>query len=285
MFNITFPTDKSTIPSLIQVLIPHINTLRKHCTACETSIPYIFVADIAHLLVRNKTNQWTLVIDINVYCKNQQFRLFNCVKYGKNNPLILSTKFPFHDQLHFSTSDFLQKSLITQIEDKQIPNIYFKNKKFQFNSSVTSNPNSIIPILKNLTNIELINEHIRISSFPNIYTHINSSGNFSHLPLTCKINSIDLHEQDIEIFTTFVENIIKSDPSHQGYIHSCVRGTYNKNILFFNIGGNYRYCPKKNAHHQSNTVVIMFNTKNSTYFIRCKYIDCNNSILVWKKIQ
>lgn len=279
MFNISLPTNQSTTSNLIQVLVPHINTLRKHCTSCQLSIPYISVADVAHLLVRNKTNQWTLVIDINVYSKNQQFRLFNCVKYGKNNPLIPSITFPFHYQLNFSLSDFLQKSLITFIEDHEIPKIYFKNKKFLFDSSFTSNLNSIIPISQNFINIELINEHIANSSFPHIYTHINASQNFSHSPHTHRIHSIDSHEQEIEIFTTFVENIIKSDPSHQGYIHSCVRGTYSNNLLFFNITGNYRYCPKKKTHHKSNTVAIMINTKNATYCIRCKDAECNNTIL------
>lgn len=96
MFNITFSTDQSTIPNLIQVLVTHINTLRKHCASCQLSISYISVADVAHLLIQNKSNQWTVAIDIQVYSKNQQFRLFNCVKYGKNNPLIPSTTFAFH---------------------------------------------------------------------------------------------------------------------------------------------------------------------------------------------
>jgi len=285
MFNIIFPTDEFTIQSLIQVLVPHIKTLRKYCTSCQLSIPYISVADIAHLLVRNKTNEWTTAIDVHVYSKNQQFRLFNCVKYGKNNPLIPSTTFPFYSQSNLLLSDFLQKSLITFIEDYETPKIYFKNRKFLFSSSSSSNFDSIIPISQKFMNIELINQHITNLSFPYKDTNINTIQNVSHAPHTHTINSIDIHEQDIGIFTTFVENIIKSDPSHQGYIHSCVRGTYNNNFLFFNIAGNYRYCPKKNAHHKSNTIAIMINTKNSTYCIRCKDSQCNNSILAWKKIK
>ena len=100
-----------------------------------------------------------------------------------------------------------------------------------------------------------------------------------------KINSLDLSIDNTQIFTSFIKNIITSDPSHQDYIHSYAGGTYNKNLLFFNIAGNYRYCPKKNGHHQRNTITIMINTKNYTYCIRCKDKECNNTILSWKKIK
>lgn len=283
MFNISLPSNQSTISNLIQVLIPHIDILRKYCTSCPLSIPYVSISDVAHLLVRNKTNEWTLAIDIHVYSKNQQFRLFNCVKYGKNNPLIPSSRLPFHDELNFSTSNLLEKSLITFIENDEIPKIHLKNKTFLFNSSCINNVNSIITVPANLINIELLNEHIANSSFSNIYININSNQNSSHSPQTNKINTINLDEQDIQLFTTFVEKIIKSDPSHEGHIYSCIRGTYNHNLLFFNIAGNYRYCPKKKDHHKSNTIAIMINTKNSTYCIRCKDAQCDNTTLVWKQ--
>jgi hypothetical protein len=285
MFNINLLTNQSSISNLIQVLVPHINTLREHCTSCQLIIPYISVADIAHLLIRNKKNEWTIAIDTHVYSKNQQFRLFNCVKYGKNNPLIPSTTYPFDHQSHFLSDDLLRKSLITLIDDDQIPNIYFKNNKFQINTSFNDSPNLINLKAKNFTNIQLINEHIDNSSFLFMYTNSNPIQNFSHSPGIHNVNNIDLNQQDKEIFITFVERIIKSDPCHQGYIHSCVLGMYNKSLIFFNIAGNYRYCPKKNAHHQSNTVAIIINTKNYTYCIRCKDSDCNNTVLAWKKIQ
>ena len=138
---------------------------------------------------------------------------------------------------------------------------------------------------RNFINIESINKHINNSSFPYLYTNINASQNLSHSLHVNKINNLNLPVPDIQIFTNFVENIITSDPSHQGYIHSCLRGTYNKDLLFFNIAGNYRYCPKRNGHHQRNTVAIMINTKSRTYSIRCKDVDCNNTFLSWKKME
>jgi len=235
--------------------------------------------------VRNKKNKWTIAIDLNVYSKNQQFRLFNSVKYGKNNPLIPSGTFPFDCQSQFTTSNILQKSLISFIENDKIPTIYFKDKRFISDLSVSSYSNSNINISNNLINIKLINNHIDNLCFSKTYANVESNQKASHSSYSLQNNNIHLSDQQIQIFKTFVEKIISSDPSYQGYIHSCVPGTQNKAILFFNIGGNYRFCPKKNAHHQNNTVAIIINTKNCTYCIRCKDIDCNNSILTWKTIQ
>ncbi|CAF3951200.1 unnamed protein product [Rotaria sp. Silwood1] len=284
MFNINLSKEEcSSTSNLMHHLAPSLNTLRKNCTRCKLSIPYVSIADIAYLLVRNKTNEWTLAIDTNVYSKNQQFRLFNSVKYGKNNPLVPSSIFPFHCQSQYSSSDLLKKSLITFMEYDQISKIYFKNKKFVIDLSSVSNP--ITTLSCNFININLINQHIDPSSFCNPSTIINTDRNSANSMDVNAINKLNLSATDIEIFLNFVENIITSEPSHRGYVNSCVRGTLNKNLLFFNIAGNYRYCPKKKGHHRRNTVAIMINTKNYTYCIRCKDIECNNAILSWKKIN
>ncbi|CAF2957216.1 unnamed protein product [Rotaria sp. Silwood2] len=92
MFNTNLPIEQcSSMSNLIHLLAPYVNTLRKYCIKCKISIPYVSIADIAYLLVKNKSNEWTIAIDINVYSKHEQFRLFNSVKYGKNNPLVSST--------------------------------------------------------------------------------------------------------------------------------------------------------------------------------------------------
>jgi hypothetical protein len=103
--------------------------------------------------------------------------------------------------------------------------------------------------------------------------------NISHSLLTPVNNASDLFDQNIQMFTVFVENIIKSDSSHREYILSCLRGNYNKNILFYNIRGTNRYCPKKNAHHHRNTIAIMIDTKNIAYSIRCRDTDYDNTII------
>ncbi|CAF1671021.1 unnamed protein product [Rotaria magnacalcarata] len=280
MFNITLSSDQCNISKLIEILTPHIPTLRNHCINCQLPIPVISIADIAYLLVRNKSNKWTLAIDLNVYSKNQQFRLYNSVKHSKNNPLILSATSPFDQQPHLPFSNVLQKSLVSFIEDNKIPRIYFENKKIMLNLSTSSGSNLISTISQNFINITLINECIDNLCFTDTNNNI-----FTHSSYNQKQNNIDPSEPGMSIFISFVEKLITSDPQHQGYIYSSVRGNYNKNILFFNIGGNYRFCSYKNDHHRNNTVATMINTKAFTYTIRCKDADCDNSILIWNKVQ
>ncbi|CAF4447531.1 unnamed protein product, partial [Adineta steineri] len=55
-------------------------------------------------------------------------------------------------------------------------------------------------------------------------------------------------QPEIEQFTLFVNKLIQADQLHQGYIRSCVRGNRNTDIVFYNIGGNYRFCPRKGTH-------------------------------------
>ena len=244
MFNVNFPTEQcSTISNLINALPPHVNTLQKYCIKFETSIPFISIADIAYLLVQNIRKEWILAIDINVYSKNQQFRLFNSVKYGKNNALLPSPIFPFHSHLQYSFSDLLKKSLITFIDNDYISKTSFENNKFV--TDFSSILNSIPTLSHNFININLINEYTDCLVFCNPYTNTDRKHNLSNISHNNKINNLDIPVDDIQMFIGFIENIITCDPSHQDYIHSCVRGTYNKNLLFFNIAGNYRYRPKK----------------------------------------
>ena len=44
---------------------------------------------------------------MHVYGKNQQFRLFNGLKYGQNNPLLPCDPFPFNDEYRYSASELL----------------------------------------------------------------------------------------------------------------------------------------------------------------------------------
>ncbi|CAF3958751.1 unnamed protein product, partial [Rotaria sp. Silwood1] len=135
--------------------------------------------------------------------------------YGKNNPLIPSITFPFASSLQYSSSDILKKSLITLIEDHQIPKIYFKNKNFIIHFSPYSSSTTTIP--QNLLNIKLINDHIEHSCFLNLDTNTNTNQNSSSSLHLNKSNKLDLSIPDVQIFITFVQNIITSDPSHQGY--------------------------------------------------------------------
>ena len=160
----------------------------------------------------------------------------------EKNALLPSPIFHFHSHLQYSFSDLLKKSLITFIDNDYISKISFENNKFVIDFS--SIPNSIPTLSHNFININLINEYTDCLAFCNLYT-ILIENTICQIPHNNKINNLHIPVDDIQMFIGFIENIITCDPSHQGYIHSCVCGTYNKNLLFLNIAGNYRYCPKK----------------------------------------
>ena len=282
MFDINLVQDRSSILELIDLLSPHIFTLRNHCTSCHSFIFDIFIADIAHLLVRNKNNKWTVAIDMNVYSKNQQFRLFNCVKYGKANPLLPSIKFPFKSGDKLSDYDVLQKSIITFIESENIPKILFNTNRFLINHSILDDSVSIDSKTPSNVNIKLLNDLIGNLQSSTAHMNTDKDSNPSNIQI---FNHSCLSDNDIQTFVDFVQNMITCDSSHRGYIHSCVRGSINKNLLFFNISGEYRYCPKKQDHHQRNSVAFIIDTKNYIYRIRCKDTECDNSNLNWKKIN
>ena len=157
-------------------------------------------------------------------------------------------------------------------------------KRFLLNFPSISNPNSINTFAANRMNVELLNGHVEDVYPPSTYADVIPNTNSSQSSNIRRIQHVDLFNTDMQLFTDYVENIIKSDSSHQGYIHSCLHSIYNKNLLFFNITGNYRYCPKKKDHHQRNSVAIIINTRTHTYSIRCKDEQCDNTILIWRKM-
>lgn len=282
LFNINFDLQKRNINDLVLLLTPYINQLRKSCINCKLYDGYITIAEIAHLLVLNKRNQFTTAVDISVYSKHQQFRLFDCVKRGQMNPLTQCSNFPFDNHVQHSCWEILEKSLITHTQQSNLPIVYIKDNQFK------SKNMSIINLLEiahnTLLNLKHINEHFSNFSALNSKSISNEASCNLNTELKTTHSSTNCNN-DIQLYREFVENLIKQDRNHQGYIRSCVRGTYNADMLFFNIGGQYRYCEKKGAHHERNTTAILINTKTDTYTIRCKDPNCDNTCLIWKKIE
>ncbi|CAF1292374.1 unnamed protein product [Rotaria sordida] len=237
-FSVNFDLQKNTTIDLLLLLTPYINILRKCCTNCKLYGGYVTVSEIAHLLVLNKQNEFTTAVDVNVYSQHQQFRLFDCVKRGKMNPLVRSSNFQFHDYVESSYYEILQKSLITYIHQLNLPIISIKNNQFQW--TTMNEINLLETTHKSLLNLNHINRYF------NIFYGLNTKSISDQRPCNLTIESTTYsninHDTQVELFRPFVENLIKQDRSHQGYIRSCVRGTYNADMLFFNIGGQYRYC-------------------------------------------
>lgn len=282
-FNINLISQEYTIHDFLMLLTPHLNILRTSCIQCELFTGLVTIAEFAHLLVFNKQKQLTLAIDLNVYSKNQQFRLFESVKIGKTNPLRQSTDFPFNNS-QVSYFDILNKSLLTYIEIIDIPIIYFNKSQFEYIS--TNEKNLLSTYNNNLINFNKINIHLNTNfTIESNTTPINNISNINISSLTIPTTNIDSNNPELEQFTFFVNKLIQSDNLHQGNIRSCVRGNRNTDILFYNIDGNYRFCPRKGGYHERNTIAILIDTKNMTYAIRCKDASCDNTFLMWKIIE
>ncbi|CAF1495512.1 unnamed protein product [Rotaria magnacalcarata] len=284
-FNIPFKLQKYTTSDLIKILSPHITTLRLHCTKCYTFYSHASISEIAHLLVMNKQNQCTLAIDLNVYSKNQQFRLYDCVKQGQNNFLRQSPYFQFNQSFENSYSTLLKKSIITyNIEHLNLPVVYLENNQLKLKHTDLL----IVSLLcqHNQNMFIIINQHFESHFIFEINNTKSSfqSNRFKFPQIHKPYDYINLSQVQIEKYTFFVQKLITSDENHQGYIKSCARGTYNKDHIFFNIAANYRFCPRKGSHHKHNTIAILIDTNKQKYTIRCKDHECNNVILTWNSL-
>ena len=283
-FNINLNHERPCISDLVTILSSCIITLRTQCRKCYPSVFNVNASEISHLLVLNKQNQWTTAIDLNVYSINQQFRLFDCPKRGKNNLLHQSVQFPFEHNPRVPYFEILKRSLITYNTNlSPHPILHLDRTEFKF---IMMNPDkSSLQCDYYLKILNIINQHLNSYFIASNNLTANMKLNtVNNLQLTEK-KSIGLSDYEIQKFTVFIQKLITSDVEHNGYIHSSIRGTHNNSILFFNIRGNYRFCPQKGTHHQSNTVSILVDIKNCTYAIRCKDSECNNTFLKWNKLQ
>lgn len=249
--------------------------MRNRCANCSMDGEWISVSDIAHLLVLNKKHEWTLAVDTHVYSKNQQFRLFGCVKIGQNNALIQANDFPFQIKRKHSFNDILHASLITnsQSSTKAVVRIFHNNFIIDLNTRVFS----FIELKNFISKLTERNECLTGNSTMQNTFPLRSDQ-------SVEINKSEL-SASINCFTDFVGNLIKRDSNYEGFIRSQFTGTRNPNVLIYNIGGNYRFCPRKGSHHLRNTVCILIDKVNYTFAIRCKDSECDNSILIWNKIQ
>ncbi|CAF4969149.1 unnamed protein product, partial [Rotaria sp. Silwood1] len=243
----------------------------------------VSVADIAHLIVRKKNNQWSLSVDLHVYCKNQQFRLYDSIKIGSNNPLTITSDYPFQQTKSHCCFDILRKSLITNTASIHTSLLVLKDK-YLFHTQT--------PLRLNYESIHI--ENIIVKTYNpkdfNDFQFVKSSLFPCHKQKTKNISFI---QKQTEIFTNticnsyipFIQNIITQDNKHIGKIESFVQGNRNTNKLIFNITGNYRYCTKIAAHHKRNCTAIIIDISNNTYAIRCKDPQCDNTFLTWHDIE
>ncbi|CAF4790373.1 unnamed protein product [Rotaria magnacalcarata] len=231
------------------------------------------------------SSEYISAIDLNAYSKRQQFRLYDCVKRGQNNFLCQSTYFQFKQSFENSYGTLLKKSIITyNAEHSNLQVVYLESNQFKFKHTDTQ----IVSLLSqhNQNMFTIIKQHLEFDFMIEINNGKPSfqNNNFNFLQIDKPYDYINLRQQQVQKYTAFVQKLITSDKNHQGYIQSCVRGTYNKDHLFFNIAGNYRFCPRRGSHHKQNRIAILIDTNKQIYTIRCKDNECSNIILTWNSI-
>ena len=118
------------------LLSPHVNKLRTNCSNCILLANGVSVADIANLIVLKSNNQWSLSIDLHVYNKSQQSRLYDAAKAGLNNPLITASDYLLESTTSHCYFDILHRSLLTNInkQHNSLPTVnekYFKELNYK----------------------------------------------------------------------------------------------------------------------------------------------------------
>ena len=99
--------------------------------------------------------------------------------------------------------------------------------------------------------------------------------------IVCSQESELLNDPIFDAYIPFTNKMIIEDRNHIGKVQSCVQGNRNTNKLFFNISGDFRYCPKIKRHHKRNSIAIIVDTSNDFFAIRCKDVECDKRSLTW----
>lgn len=274
-YHIDLPCSYYSSAESLSLLSAHVQTMRIYCENCFIYKNLINASDIAHLIIINKKRMKSLAIDTHVYSTNQQFRLLGCVKYGHNNPFkqVINLKFKMVDNqvLH----EVLLRSLITNSGESPSMTIQMKNHKFQIDSTVFTSHYSQ---LKNF--ILILNRENRYNESNHTIQHKKIFSNQNSIPIQSNDNSVSIQK-----YFDFVNKLISNDLHHRGFIRSHIIGTRNRNVLIYNIGGDYRYCPRKGTHHLRNSTSILIDMLHQKFAFRCKDSECDNTILIWNDMS
>jgi hypothetical protein len=232
---------------------------------------------ILFLIDSNGFYQW--IFDLHVYNKNQQFRLYKATKFGKDNPLIPTSDFPFHglneqdDAMLMNNvtnyDSILNHALISYIENNANLLIFSHNQSKW--SLIDQHKNHIFDI--NTTNY-----------FTSLTISNTSAFETNHVQRTTTMNTTEISNKQ-DRFKSFVSKLITKTYNTNGYILSCQRGTKNHSLLFYNIGGEFRFCERLQRHHKSNNTCIIIDTFTCKYQIKCKDPECKNFKPRWKDIS
>ncbi|UJR12693.1 hypothetical protein I4U23_016867 [Adineta vaga] len=246
-----------------------------HIDFCSCIIPETKVTckNFQKLLFKNSDGLYQWIFDLNVYSNNQQFRLYQSTKFGKHNPLLPTSDFPFNP---------CNKQYDISMNNDGIDHSMLKHSLIAY----ISDDSNIVVLSYNDNKWVAMNEH------DNSITELTPSYNFADSSTIAKFtiqnNLIQATatkcKQDLsnneEYYKTFIFKLMKETYHTNGHIQSCQKGSKNRSILFFNIGGDFRFCERLQRHHKSNQTCIIIDTFTNNYQIKSyfgKEIDLDRS--------
>ena len=195
-----------------------------------------------------------------------------------NNPLLPISDFPLNKQ--FERHQVVTNNNINYDSILNHALISYANKKIDF-ITFSYNQNKWFVSKQDKTHLlELFTtNHFKPLTLTNQLSLTNNKIN-----TTTSINPIEISEKNTH-FTNFVLKIIKQKYHTNGYIQSFKQGNKNQSILFYNIGGSFRFCERLQRHHKSNQTCIIIDTLTHKYQIKCKDPDCKDFKPPWKDIS
>ena len=181
------------------------------------------------------------------YSRNQQMTLYECVKYDSDHPLTLSNQHPFDIRKTYTHGEMRRKSMITNVSTLRVPIVKQTKDHTLVISSLPARSNRDSEARTCAVPFEHPgSEHLRLySSKPSASSCI------------CIDHVSTNAGDDWSAYINLINGWINSEPSDDGSILSIVKGNKNSNKLFFNLFGNYRYCPRKGCHHLHSSVAFI----------------------------
>ena len=122
-----------------------------------------------------------------------------------------------------------------------------------------------------------------INYFKSLIMPKTSSFESTAIQIPTTISRMDISNKE-KNYEYFISKLITQIYHSNGYVQSRQPGTKISFLIFYNIGGDFRYCERLERHHQSNGTCIIIDTCTNKYQIKCKDPDCRNFKPSWKNI-
>ncbi|KAJ3442478.1 DNA-directed primase / polymerase protein [Anaeramoeba flamelloides] len=230
--------------------------------------------NLKQLLVHSDNDNQTPFIDLSVYSKNRNFRLFGNSKFGKSNFFKVSklNKFQFKNK-----KDFLYFSLVSNAESNSSTRILKFSKNFKINALnkiQTQNVNE-----KEITNrktktetktkIEIEREKDNEKDLYKINKHYNYL--FNSVQNNHKFQTCQGAKSNSEVLDQFINDQLKMR-GNGGIIYSTSYDSTNQIISYVIMKD--RYCQIAGRFHKSNHIILSVDLNNGVWYQRCFDIDC-----------